>query len=283
MRRPRPRTATTSRTTSPTRRSSSSATPRSIDPDKPFFMYLAPQAGHAPHHVPKEWADKYKGRFDQGYEAIRAEILARQKELGLLPDDTELSPINPHGEPAATGPDGQPWPLLDTVRPWDSLSADEQRLFARMAEVFAGYVSYTDDQLGRVLDYLEESGQLDNTLDRRRLRQRRQRRGRPERLVQRVALLQRHRRLDRADAPPHRRARHARSRTTTTAPAGRGRSTPRSPTGSAGRATRAASPTCASSPGRRRSSRRASRGTSTSTRSTSSRRSTTCSASSRPR
>ena len=137
---------------------------KAIDPGKPFFMYLASQAGHAPHHVYKEWADKYKGRFDQGYEAIRAEILQRQKELGLLPADTELSPINPHGEPATTGPDGQPWPLLDTVRPWASLSADEQRLFSRMAEVYAGYLSYTDDQLGRVLDYLEESGELDNTL-----------------------------------------------------------------------------------------------------------------------
>ena len=137
---------------------------KAVDPDKPFFMYLASQAGHAPHHAPKEWADKYKGKFDQGYEAIRAEILARQKELGLLPAETELSVINPHGEPAATGPDGQPWPMLDTVRPWDSLGADEQRLFSRMAEVFAGYISYTDHELGRVLDYLEESDQLDNTL-----------------------------------------------------------------------------------------------------------------------
>jgi arylsulfatase len=135
-----------------------------IDPDKPFFMYLAPGCGHAPHHVPKEWADKYKGRFDAGYEAIRPEILARQIELGLLPPDTQLSEINPHGEPGATGPDGQPWPSLDTVRPWASLSADEQRLFARMAEVFAGFVSYTDDQIGRVIDYLEASGQLDNTI-----------------------------------------------------------------------------------------------------------------------
>ena len=215
-------------------------------------MYLAPQAGHAPHHVSEEWADKYKGRFDQGYEAIRAEILARQKELGLLPDDTELSPINPHGEPQRTGPDGQPWPLLDTVRPWDSLSADEQRLFSRMAEVFAGFISYTDDQLGRVLDYLEESGQLDNTIDRRRLRQRRERRGRPERQLQRVALLQRHRRLDRRSRSSTSTSSEARSPTTTTTPAGRGRSTRRSRTGSAGPATRAASPTCASSPGRRR-------------------------------
>ncbi len=135
-----------------------------VDPDKPFFMYLAPQAGHAPHHVFAEWADRYKGRFDEGYEALRETILARQVELGLLPGDTQLSPINPHGEPATTGPDGQPWPLLDTVRPWDSLSEDEQRLFARMAEVFAGYISYADDQLGRVIDFLESSGELENTL-----------------------------------------------------------------------------------------------------------------------
>ena len=135
-----------------------------IDPDKPFFMYLAPQAGHAPHLVPLEWADRYKGVFDEGYEAIREGILARQIELGLLPEGTELSPINPHGEPGRTGPDGQPWPVLDTVRPWDTLNDDERTMFTRMAEVFAGYVSYHDDRLGRVLDYLEESGQIDNTL-----------------------------------------------------------------------------------------------------------------------
>ena len=137
---------------------------KAIDPEKPFFMYLAPQAGHAPHHAPQEWIDKYKGRFEQGYEALRAETLERQKRLGLLPEDTDLSPINPHGEPERTGPDGQPWPVLDTVRPWDSLSADEQRLFARMAEVFAGYISHADHELGRVIDYLEDTGQLDNTL-----------------------------------------------------------------------------------------------------------------------
>ncbi|MFN8027466.1 MAG: arylsulfatase [Acidimicrobiia bacterium] len=135
-----------------------------IDPDKPFFMYYAPCAGHAPHLVPKEWADKYRGKFDQGYEAIRDGILARQKELGLLPEDTELSPINPHGEPNRTSADGKPWPLLDTVRPWDSTTDDEKKLFARMAEVFAGYISYYDDRIGRIIDYLEESGQLDNTL-----------------------------------------------------------------------------------------------------------------------
>jgi arylsulfatase len=135
-----------------------------VEPDKPFFMYLALDAAHAPHHVFKEWADRYRGVFDEGYEAIRPGILRRQKELGLLPENTQLSSINPHGEPVRTGPDGQPWPVLDTVRPWDSLSPDEKRLFARMAEVFAGYVSYSDDQLGRVIDFLEASGELDNTI-----------------------------------------------------------------------------------------------------------------------
>ena len=138
---------------------------KAVAPDKPWLMYLCPGCAHAPHHVFKEWADRYRGRFDQGYEAIRSEILAEQKRIGLLPDDVQLSPINPHGEPdGATGPSGQPWPRLDFVRPWDSLSADEQRLFVRMAEVYAGFVSYTDDQIGRFIDYLEESEQLDNTI-----------------------------------------------------------------------------------------------------------------------
>ena len=138
---------------------------KAVAPDKPWFMYLCPGASHAPHHVFKEWADRYQGRFDQGYEAIRAEILAKQKELDLLPQDVELSPINPHDEPEGiTGPDGQPWPMLDFVRPWDSLTEDEQKLFIRMAEVYAGFVSYTDDQIGRFVDYLEESGQLEDTI-----------------------------------------------------------------------------------------------------------------------
>jgi arylsulfatase len=137
---------------------------KTIDPDKPFFLYLAPQAGHAPHQAPTEWIDKYKGVFDEGYEAIREGILARQIELGLLPEGTELSGINPHGEPDRTGPEGQPWPKLDTVRPWDTLDDDEKKLFSRMAEIFAGYISYWDHHMGRVLDYLEESGQVDNTL-----------------------------------------------------------------------------------------------------------------------
>ena len=135
-----------------------------IAPEKPWFMYFCPGCAHAPHHVFKEWADRYRGRFDMGYEKIREQILENQKKMGLLPEDTGLSPINPHGEPATTGPDGQPWPPLDFVPPWDSLNEDEKRLFIRMAEVYAGFVTYTDAQIGRLLDYLEESGQLENTI-----------------------------------------------------------------------------------------------------------------------
>ncbi len=136
-----------------------------IAPEKPFFLYYAPGACHAPHHVPKEWIERFKGRFDMGYEALREETFARQKEMGIVPPDTELSPINPIGTPQdRTGPAGQPFPGTDYVRPWDSLSDDEQRLFCRMAEVFAGFMAHTDEQIGRLLDYLEESGQRENTI-----------------------------------------------------------------------------------------------------------------------
>ncbi|MGV0684418.1 arylsulfatase [Mycolicibacterium thermoresistibile] len=133
-----------------------------IAPDKPWFTYLCPGAGHAPHHAPRDWADRYAGRFDMGYERYREVVLENQKKLGIVPPDTELPPINPYQD--VKGPHGEPWPLQDTVRPWDSLSDAEKRLFCRMAEVFAGFLSYTDHQIGRVLDYLEESDQLDNTL-----------------------------------------------------------------------------------------------------------------------
>jgi arylsulfatase A-like enzyme len=133
-----------------------------IAPDKPWFNYLCPGAGHAPHHVFKEWADKYAGRFDMGYEAYREIVLENQKELGIVPQDTELSPVNPYLD--VTGPSGETWPYQDTVRPWTTLDDEEKRLFSRMAEVFAGFLSYTDAQIGRILDYLEESGQLDNTV-----------------------------------------------------------------------------------------------------------------------
>ena len=135
---------------------------KQIAPDKPFFMYFCPGVAHAPHHVAREWADRYDGRFDEGYEVIREQTLARQKEMGIVPPDTELSPMNPLVN--ATGVDGQPWPALDAVRPWDSLDDDEQRLMARMAEVYAGMVTHTDHELGRLLDYLDETGELDNTI-----------------------------------------------------------------------------------------------------------------------
>ena len=115
-------------------------------PEKPFFMYYAPGAGHAPHHVPREWADKYKGRFDQGWDAYRETVFQRQQELGLLPAGAELSPRDPD------------------VREWGTLSGDERRLYSRMMEVYAGFVSHADHHLGRILDSLEQIGELDNTL-----------------------------------------------------------------------------------------------------------------------
>jgi len=138
---------------------------KAVAPEKPFFLYYAPGACHAPHHAPREWIERYRGRFDQGYEALREQTLARQKTLGIVPADTELPPVNPIGTSEdRTGPDGKPFPPLDFTRPWASLSEDEQRLFARMAEVYAGFLSHADHHIGRLLDYLEETGQLDNTL-----------------------------------------------------------------------------------------------------------------------
>jgi arylsulfatase A-like enzyme len=133
-----------------------------IAPDKPWFSYVCPGAGHAPHHVFEEWVARYAGKFDMGYERYREIVLENQKKLGILPQGTELSPINPYLD--VKGPNGEPWPSQDTVRPWDSLNDEEKRLFSRMAEVFAGFLSYTDEQIGRILDYLEESDQLDNTI-----------------------------------------------------------------------------------------------------------------------
>jgi arylsulfatase A-like enzyme len=136
-----------------------------IAPDKPFFLYYAPGAAHAPHHAPREWIERYAGKFDQGYDAMREQTLARQKAMGIVPDDTELPPVNPIGTPATrTGPDGKPFPPLDYTKPWDSLSGDEKRLFSRMAEVYAGFLSHADHHIGRLLDFLEESGQRDNTI-----------------------------------------------------------------------------------------------------------------------
>jgi len=125
-------------------------------PDKPWYLWYCPGANHAPHHAPKEYIDKYKGKFDDGYEAYREWVLKRMIDRGILPKDTALTPINPMAKD--TYIEG------DSVRPWGSLSTDEKKLFSRMAEVYAAYSEYTDVQVGRVIDYLEESGQLDNTV-----------------------------------------------------------------------------------------------------------------------
>jgi arylsulfatase A-like enzyme len=129
---------------------------KQTDPEKPWYLWFCPGANHAPHHAPEEYIAKYKGVFDDGYEAYREWVLARMIEKGILPEGTELTPLNPmpEGTYAAT----------DYVRPWAELNAEERAMFSRMAEVFAGFSEYTDAQVGRIVDYLEESGQLDNTL-----------------------------------------------------------------------------------------------------------------------
>jgi arylsulfatase len=135
---------------------------KQVAPNKPFFMYLTPGAGHAPHHVPKEWADKYKGKFDMGYEQYAVETLARMKKMGIMPESTDLAPINTMVD--ATNSDGEPWPATDHVLPWDELDDDHKKVFTRMAEVFAGFESYTDHEIGRFLDFLDDLGELDNTI-----------------------------------------------------------------------------------------------------------------------
>jgi arylsulfatase A-like enzyme len=133
-----------------------------IAPDKPFFMYFCPGATHAPHHAPKEWIEKYAGKFDMGYERYRELVFERQKQMGIFPGNAELSPLNPYADEKSV--DGKPWNPLDIVRPWDSLAENEKKLFARMAEVYAGFLSHTDHEIGRLLEFLEESGQRDNTI-----------------------------------------------------------------------------------------------------------------------
>ena len=119
---------------------------KQVAPNKPFFMYFCPGAGHAPHQVPKEWADKYAGKFDDGWDSYREKVFAKQKEMGIIPADSELSRHDPD------------------VAEWDSLSADERKLYARMMEVFAGFLSHVDDQYGRLFAFLKSIGEFDNTL-----------------------------------------------------------------------------------------------------------------------
>jgi arylsulfatase len=115
-------------------------------PDKPFFLYFAPGATHCPHQASKEWVDRYKGRFDDGWDRYREIVLQNQIELGVVPDNTKLPPRNPG------------------VKPWDELSADEKKLFARQMEVYAGFAAQTDYEVGRIIRFIEQIGQLDNTL-----------------------------------------------------------------------------------------------------------------------
>ena len=119
---------------------------KALTPDKPFFVYFAPGATHAPHHVPKEWIARWKGRFDQGWDTLRDEILARQIKRGVVPEGTTLAP-----KPEA-------------IPEWDTLSADEKRLFTHQVEVFAADVEMTDHEIGRVIEAIDTTGELDNTL-----------------------------------------------------------------------------------------------------------------------
>ncbi len=119
---------------------------KSIAPDKPYFLYVAPGATHAPHQTPKDWIDKFKGKFDQGWDTYRDETLARQKKLGVVPQDTQLT-VRSKGLPA-----------------WDSLNADQKRLYARMMEVFAAYGAQCDYEMGRIVDAVKALPDADNTL-----------------------------------------------------------------------------------------------------------------------
>jgi arylsulfatase len=119
---------------------------QSMTPDKPFFVYFATGAVHAPHHVPKEWADKYKGQFDKGWDQVRLETFERQKKLGVIPSNTQLAP------------------KPEDIKGWDTLPAEERRLFARQAEVFAGFLAQTDYEVGRLVKALKDIDEMDNTL-----------------------------------------------------------------------------------------------------------------------
>ena len=119
---------------------------KALTPQKPSFIYFAPGATHAPHHVPQEWIARWKGRFDQGWDKMREETLARQIKMGIVPSGTQLAPKPP------------------AIRDWDALSADEKRLFTRQAEVFAAFAEYTDHEIGRMLKAFDDVGQGDNTL-----------------------------------------------------------------------------------------------------------------------
>ncbi len=123
-------------------------------PDKPFFVYYVPGGTHSPHQPTKEWIDKFKGKFDMGWEKLREQIFANQKRLGVIPADTQLTPW----------PDGQAAYGGAKLPRWDSLSLLQKKLYAREAEVFAAYAAYTDYEIGRVIQEVQDEGKLDNTL-----------------------------------------------------------------------------------------------------------------------
>jgi arylsulfatase A-like enzyme len=118
---------------------------KELAPEKPFFMYFAPGAAHAPHQVDKEWSDKYKGKFDEGWDVYREKVFANQKKLGVIPANAKLPDRNAF------------------IKPWKDVPSEEKRLFARFMEVYAGFLEYTDYEIGRVVDHLKKSGQLENT------------------------------------------------------------------------------------------------------------------------
>lgn len=115
-------------------------------PNKPFFLYYSPGATHAPHQVATKWSDLYKSKFDKGWDVFRQEVFTRQKQQGIIPANAILPERNPN------------------IKAWDALSADEKKLYARFMEVYAGYLTYTDHEVGRVVNYLKQINQLDNTL-----------------------------------------------------------------------------------------------------------------------
>jgi arylsulfatase len=119
---------------------------KAVAPEKPVFLYFAPGAAHAPHHAPKEWRDKFKGQFDAGWDAVREVTYKRQLKLGIIPADTKLTP------------------RPEWVKPWEPLSADEKKLYARFMENFAGYLAYTDHECGRLLEAVRQLPDADNTL-----------------------------------------------------------------------------------------------------------------------
>jgi arylsulfatase A-like enzyme len=126
------------------------------NPSRPWYLWFCPGANHAPHHCPQDYIDKYKGKFDDGYEAYRETVLPRMIAKGIMPKGVQLTPLNPM--PPGVGN------ASDMVRPWNTLDAQEKKLFSRLMEVYAGYSEYTDAQVGRILDYLEKSGQMENTV-----------------------------------------------------------------------------------------------------------------------